>query len=90
MNSSDLTELFSAAGELVPPHQIDRTLHLWQSRSERQLGISDGREIATNITHFFEILNEWDAKEPMRKKRQRGQPSNDSAQLEIASSEGGE
>ena len=90
MNSSDLTELFSAAGELVAPHQIDRTLHLWQSRSERQLRISDAREIATNITRFFEILNEWDAKESKRKKRQRRQLSTDSEQLEIASSEGGE
>ena len=41
---------------------IDRTLQVWQRSSPRELTREDARQIASNVTGFFEILAEWDAR----------------------------
>jgi hypothetical protein len=38
---------------------IDRTILLWGTRREHGVSQEDAREIAHNITNFFEILSEW-------------------------------
>ena len=46
---------------------IDRTLQVWQRCSPRELTSEDARQIACNVTGFFKILAEWEA----RAKRER-------------------
>ena len=41
---------------------IDRTLQVWQRCSPRELTREDARQIASNVTGFFKILAEWDAR----------------------------
>jgi hypothetical protein len=38
---------------------IDRTIALWQPRLRRDLSREDARQIAENVTGFFNILAEW-------------------------------
>jgi hypothetical protein len=33
----------------------------WQSRTERELKREDARQIAENLSGFFQVLTEWDA-----------------------------
>jgi hypothetical protein len=40
---------------------IDQTLNVFQRRSPRSLTREDAREIAENVTGFFEILMRWEA-----------------------------
>ena len=42
---------------------LDRTLHVWQPRAKRPLTHEDARQIVTNFTGFFQILNEWKSAE---------------------------
>lgn len=42
---------------------LERTLEVWQPRTQRLLSLEDAREIAENMTSFFDILREWEAKE---------------------------
>jgi hypothetical protein len=45
------------------PNLLDDTLAVWQQRSRRQLSREDAREIAENISGFFNILAEWSRQE---------------------------
>jgi hypothetical protein len=45
------------------PLLIDRTLEVFQRRASKALTCEDARQIAENITGFFEILMEWEAAE---------------------------
>jgi hypothetical protein len=38
---------------------INRTIGLWQPRSQRHLSREDGRQIVENVSGFFSILHEW-------------------------------
>ncbi len=38
---------------------IEQTHKLWQPRLQRNLTDEDARQIAENVTGFFEILAEW-------------------------------
>ena len=38
---------------------IDRTRQVWQPRIGRDLSREDARQIAENVTGFFDILAEW-------------------------------
>jgi len=42
---------------------IDRTIGLWQPRSQRHLNREDGRQIVENVSGFFSILHEWSRSE---------------------------
>lgn len=42
---------------------IDRTLEVWQPRTSKVLTGEDARQIAENVTEFFQILTEWEAAE---------------------------
>ena len=48
------------------PDLIDRTLRVFQPRTQRTLTREDGREIVHNLTGFFRVLAEWDEKERVR------------------------
>jgi hypothetical protein len=45
------------------PQFIDRTLRLWQRRTSKVLTSEDARQIAENVTGFFQVLMEWEAAE---------------------------
>lgn len=38
---------------------IERTLKIWQPRSQRNLSPEDARWMVENITGFFDVLAEW-------------------------------
>jgi hypothetical protein len=38
---------------------IERTRRLWHSRLGRDVSCEDARQIAENVTGFFEVLAEW-------------------------------
>ena len=42
---------------------IARTGETWQPRAGRNLSDEDAREIAENVTGFFRLLLEWEARE---------------------------
>ena len=42
------------------PDLIDRTLAVFQPRTQRRLTREDGRQIVENLTGFFRILQDWD------------------------------
>src|SRR5262249_30093109 len=42
---------------------VDQALEIWQPRASRALTREDARQIVENISGFFRILLEWDAKE---------------------------
>ncbi len=42
---------------------IARTRETWQLRAGRNLSDEDAREIAENVTGFFRLLFEWEARE---------------------------
>ncbi len=50
----------SSKGDEVVGDVIDRTLAVWQKRTDRTLTREDGREILSNMTGFLRILQEWD------------------------------
>jgi len=41
---------------------IARTRETWQPRAGRNLSDEDAREIAENVTGFFRLLLEWEAR----------------------------
>jgi hypothetical protein len=45
------------------PHLIARTKETWQPRAACSLSDEDAREIADNVTGFFRLLLEWEARE---------------------------
>jgi hypothetical protein len=51
---------------------INQTLNLWQRRSPRLLTREDARQIAENVTGFFNVLMEWEARSS---KNESGKPS---------------
>ncbi len=53
----------SAAIQDDRPDLIEQTLGVWQPLASRKLTREDGREIIENMTGFFKLLLEWDAKE---------------------------
>lgn len=42
---------------------VKRTIEAWEPRYGRPLSDADAREIVRNVTGFFDLLAEWDAKE---------------------------
>ena len=42
---------------------IQRTAELWQRRFGRALSDEDARKIAENMTGFFTVLSEWEARD---------------------------
>jgi len=54
----------------VPPSRraideafLDRTIELFQARTNRKLTREDAREMIENVTGFFRILGEWNRTE---------------------------
>jgi len=47
-----------------------RTRETWQPRVGRNLSDEDAREIAENVTGFFRLLLEWEAREKGRTTRE--------------------
>ncbi len=45
------------------PQLVDRTLEVFQRRTLKALTGEDARQIAENVTGFFQILMEWQAAE---------------------------
>ena len=45
------------------PQLIARTKETWQPRAACSLSDEDAREIAENVTGFFRLLLEWEARE---------------------------
>ena len=45
------------------PQLIARTKETWQPRGAGSLSDEDAREIAENVTGFFRLLLEWEARE---------------------------
>lgn len=45
------------------PQLIARTKEIWQPRATCRLSDEDAREIAENVTGFFRLLLEWEARE---------------------------
>jgi len=41
----------------------EQTIRVWQPHVDRRLSYDDAHEIIENLTGFFHILIEWDAKE---------------------------
>lgn len=41
---------------------IEQTITFWQPRSARELTREDARQMIENVTGFFQVLAEWDAK----------------------------
>ena len=54
---------------------IDRTRHVWQPRTGRQLSREDARQIAENATGFFAVLAEWSRAEMRLPGNDPGQPA---------------
>jgi len=52
------------------PQLIARTKETWQPRVACSLSDEDAREIAENVTGFFKLLLEWDAREKERTARE--------------------
>jgi len=52
------------------PQLIARTKETWQPRAGRNLSDEDAREIAENVTGFFRLLLEWEAREQERTARE--------------------
>jgi hypothetical protein len=52
----------SGGGETPADERTARTLELWSRRGARPLTEEDAREIAENMTGFFRVLLEWQAK----------------------------
>ena len=48
------------------PDLLDRTLQVFQPRTERRLHREDAREIVHNLTGFFRVLMEWEQRERAR------------------------
>ncbi len=46
---------------------LEKTLQVWQSRTQRRLTKEDAREIAENMAGFISILQEWAAEERLGK-----------------------
>lgn len=45
------------------PDLLDKTIAVWQPRTQRTLTREDAREIVSNVMGFFAVLNEWDRAE---------------------------
>jgi hypothetical protein len=41
---------------------LDETIAFWQPRMQRELSREDARQISENLSGFFQVLLEWDAK----------------------------
>ena len=52
------------------PQLIARTKETWQRRAACSLSDEDAREIAENVTGFFRLLLEWEAREKERTARE--------------------
>lgn len=48
------------------PDVTDRTLQVWQRRTDRNLGPGDAGEIVSTLSQFLVILSEWDAQDRAR------------------------
>ena len=46
----------------MDPLLLDRTIAFWQPRTARKLTREDARQMVENVTGFFRVLAEWDAK----------------------------
>jgi len=42
---------------------LDETVAFWQPRMRRELSQEDARQITENLSGFFQVLLEWDAKQ---------------------------
>jgi hypothetical protein len=47
----------------IKPQFIARTLDVWQPRTPKVLTVEDARQIAHNVTGFFQVLLEWETAE---------------------------
>ena len=47
---------------VVDPAFLDKTIAFWQPRISRKLTREDARQMVENVTGFFQVLAEWDAK----------------------------
>lgn len=59
----------------VNDNLIERTRNLWQPRLGCDLSGEDARQIAENVTRFFELLAEWSQAEMLSTANDRGAPT---------------
>lgn len=52
----------NAPADAARPDLLDETLRVFQPRTARVLTREDAREIHQNLTGFFRVLLEWDAR----------------------------
>jgi hypothetical protein len=45
---------------------LDEAVAFWQSQTERELKREDARQIAENLSGFFQVLSDWDEAEKER------------------------
>lgn len=45
--------------------KLQDIIHIWQSSASRSLTGEDAREIASNLSGFFQVLAEWDAQDAL-------------------------
>lgn len=46
----------------IDPAFLDKTIAFWQPRTARTLTREDARQMVENVTGFFQVLAEWDAR----------------------------
>ncbi|MCI0613814.1 hypothetical protein L0244_12590 [bacterium] len=51
----------------MKPEFLEKTIRVWQPHYKKKLTQEDAREIAQNLSGFYRILAEWDAKEKAKK-----------------------
>lgn len=68
-NRGNRTNGHSDAVSVLPPGRaideafLDKTIELFQKRTDRNLTREDAREMIENVTGFFRILGEWNRTE---------------------------
>jgi hypothetical protein len=71
-NRGNRTNGHADAVSVLPPRCaideafLDKTIALFQSRTDRTLTREDAREMIENVTGFFRILGEWNRQEARR------------------------
>lgn len=48
--------------EKIDPAFLDKTIQVWQPRSEKVLTRENARQMIENLSGFFQVLYEWDQK----------------------------
>lgn len=53
---------------------LDKTIAFWQPRTSRRLSREDARQMIENVSGFFSVLAEWEAKDRAAQSTPAGDP----------------